>query len=96
MRNVSQMKADIAKEIENVHSSSSFENLCFNVLSKYEAERKSSLMSHLEYKFSHMTASSLADHNYPGANQSVDTDTLNIPSSKIDNVKKFIKKYSGK
>ena len=90
------MKTDIAKEIENVHSSSSFENLCFNVLSKYKAERKSSLMSHLEYKFSHIAASSLADHNYPGANQSVNKDTLDIPSSKIDYVKKFIKKYSGK
>ena len=90
------MKTDIAKEIENVHSSSSFENLCFNVLSKYKAERKSSLMSHLEYKFSHIAASSLADHNYPGANQSVNKDTLDIPSSKIDYVKKFKKKYSGK
>ena len=90
------MKTDIAKEIENVHSSSSFENLCFNVLSKYKAERKSSLMSHLEYKFSHIAASSLADHNYPGANQSVNKDTLDIPSSKIDYVKKFIKKYPRK
>ena len=33
-------------------------------------------MSHLEYKFSHMAASSLVDHNYSGANQSANTDIL--------------------
>lgn len=44
-----------------------------------------------------MAASSLADHNYLGAYQSVNTDTpqiftpLDIPSSKIDNIKKSLK-----
>ena len=38
-----------------------------------------------------MAANILADHNYAGANQSVNTDTIDIPSSKIDNVKKSIK-----
>ena len=61
------------------------------MLSKYEAGRKSSRMSHLEYKFSRMAASSLVYHNYSGHNQSVNTDTIDIPSSKIGNVKKSIK-----
>ena len=38
-----------------------------------------------------MAASSLADHNYHGANQSVNTSTIDIQSSKIDNVKKSVK-----
>ena len=37
-----------------------------------------------------MAASSLAHHNYPRANQSVNTDTIVIPSSKIDGGKKYI------
>ena len=48
-------------------------------------------MSHLKYKFSHIAAHSLSDHSYPGANQFVNTDTIGIPSSKIDNVKKSVK-----
>ena len=32
-----------------------------------------------------------SDHNCRGANQSVNKDTINIPSSKIGNVKKSIK-----
>ena len=85
------MKADVAKVIENIHVSCSFESYCFNVLSKYEAGRKLSLTSHLENNFSHMAVGSLADHNYPDANQSVNTDTVDIPSSKTGNVKKSIK-----
>ena len=39
-----------------------------------------------------MTASSLAGHNYPGANQAVNTHTIHIPSLwKTDNVKKIFK-----
>ena len=38
-----------------------------------------------------MVAGSLGDHNYPGANPSVNTDTIDIPSSKMDFVKKSIK-----
>ena len=39
-----------------------------------------------------MAASSLAGYNHPGANESVNTDTVNITSSsKIDNFKKSIK-----
>ena len=42
-----------------------------------------------------MTASSLAGHNYPGANQAVNTHTIHIPSLwKTGNVKKIFKKYS--
>lgn len=63
----------------------------FDVLWKYKAGRKSSLTSYLEYKFSHMAESSLADHNYLGANQSVNTDTIYIPTSKIYNIKNSIK-----
>ena len=81
------MKAGVAKKNENIPVNTSFKSYRFNVLSKYEAGKKSPLMSHLEYKFSHMSASSLADHNYADANQSVNTDIIDIPSSKIDNVK---------
>ena len=48
-------------------------------------------MPHLQHKFSHMAASSLADNNYPGANQSVNSYTIDIPSSKIGSAKKCIK-----
>ena len=85
------MKADVAKVIGNIHVSCSFESYCFNVLSKYEAGRKLSLTSHLENNFSHMALGSLADHNYLDANQPVNTDTVDIPSSKTGNVKKSIK-----
>ena len=43
-----------------------------------------------------MAASSLANYNYHGANQSVDTDTTDILSSKIDNAKKSFKNVRSK
>lgn len=46
-------------------------------------------MSPLEYKFSHLKAISLADHNYPGSNQSAYTHIMDILSSKID--RKFLR-----
>ena len=48
-------------------------------------------MSHLEYKFSFMSASTLVDHNCSDDNQSVNTDTIDIPSLKMGNVKKSIR-----
>ena len=38
-----------------------------------------------------MAASILAYHNYSGSNQPLNTDTIDIPSSKINNVKKSLK-----
>ena len=38
-----------------------------------------------------MVVGSLGEHNYPGANPSVNTGTMDIPSPKIDFVKKSIK-----
>ena len=80
------MKADVTKRIENIPVSSAFESYCFDVLSKYEAGRKSSLIHHLECKFSHMAVSSLADHNYSGANQSVNVDTIDMLKKSIKNI----------
>ena len=48
-------------------------------------------MSDLEYKLSFMAGSSFANHNYLGPNQSANTDTIGIPTSKIYNIKKSIK-----
>lgn len=42
----------------------------------------------LEYRLSHMVASSLVDHNYLITNQSINTNTINIPSSKVYDVKR--------
>ena len=64
-RKVLQVKADVAKEIENIPTINSFESHCFNVFSRCETRKGSSLMSHLEHTFSHMAASSLVDQNYP-------------------------------
>lgn len=85
------MKVDVAKQIDNITSSNSFESHCFNMLSNYGASRRSSLVFHLEYRFSHMAAISLADQIYLITIQSINTDTTNILSSRIDNVKNLEK-----
>ena len=43
-----------------------------------------------------MTATGYFDQNYTGANQSVNTDTIDIPSLNVYNFKKIYKKRSGR
>ena len=90
-RNVLDMKAEVSKKLATFPLSESFENHCFNVLGKYDAGIKSSLMSHLEYKFSKLTANSLADHDYCKENESFNSDIITIPPSKIYGIKNSIK-----
>lgn len=85
------MKIDVAKQIDNIISSNSLESHCFNMLSNYGASKRSSLVFHLEYRSSHMAAISLADQTYLITIQSINADTTNILSSKIDNVKNLEK-----
>ena len=90
-RNVLDMKAEVSKKLANIPLNKTFENHCFNVLGKYDAGKKSSLMSHLEYKFSQLTATSLADHDYCKDNQSFDSDKITTSPSKIYDIKHSIK-----
>ena len=85
------MKIDVAKQIDNITSSNSLECHCFNMLSNYGASKRSSLVFHLEYRSSHMAAISLADQTYLITIQSINADTTNILSSKIDNAKNLEK-----
>lgn len=47
-------------------------------------------MYHLEHKYGHMAAISLAGNYCPGANQHVNTCTIDIPSSKIESAKESL------
>lgn len=85
------MKIDVAKQIDNIISSNSLESHCFNMLSNYGASKRSWLVFHLEYRSSHMAAISLADQTYLITIQSINADTTNILSSKIDNAKNLEK-----
>ena len=48
-------------------------------------------MSHLEYKFSQLTANSLADHDYCKENKSFNPNTITLSPSKIYDIKNSIK-----
>ena len=72
------MKAEMKEKITNMDLS--FENHCY-VLLKSNAGKTTSLMGHLNYKYTLMTAECLADHDY------CRNDTYNLAVIKPDSSK---------
>ena len=88
-RDVLKMKAEMKEKLTNMDLS--FENHCYNVLLKSNSGKTTSLMGHLNYKYTLMAAECLADHDYC-RNDTYNLAVIKPDSSKIEKIKNNIER----
>ena len=83
-RDVLKMKTEIKEQIKKIKIP--FETHCYQVLSKSTCGRNTSLMGHLQYRYTLRAANCLADHNYCKQNCTYNLDIITPESSKLQSI----------